>query len=29
MTVMLGINAFYSDSSSCLLHDGVLLAAAE
>jgi carbamoyltransferase len=29
MTVMLGINAFYSDSSACLLRDGVLLAAAE
>jgi len=27
--VILGINAFYSESSACLLRDGVLLAAAE
>ena len=29
MKVILGINAFYSDSSACLMRDGVLLAAAE
>ena len=27
--MILGINAFYSESSACLLRDGVLLAAAE
>lgn len=27
--MVLGINAFYSESSACLLRDGVLLAAAE
>ena len=29
MTYILGINAFHGDSSACLLHDGVLVAAAE